>query len=162
MVENQRNSCRFPYFDNAYFKPSKMELVLNVAKESSFSLTVCKLQVIQWVHFLNLKSCDILRDLFSRLLITLLSQSDCQTLEISLWKGVPEFVGGFWRGRGFKFQPQCHPIFYFMGVTKIMMDCVCSNVSIFNRLWVWEILYDSEYNWYGANNGLSGNKFWSF
>ena len=113
MVENQRNSCRFPYFDNAYFKPSKMELVLNVAKESSFSLTVCKLQVIQWVHFLNLKSCDILRDLFSRLLITLLSQSDCQTLEISLWKGVPEFVGGFWRG--FKFQPiflfKCHPIF---------------------------------------------------
>ena len=93
-----------------------MELVLNVAKESSFSLTVCKLHVIQWVHFLNLKSCDILRDLFSRLLITLLSQSDCQTLEISLWKGVPEFVGGFWGG----------------GVSSSSLS-----VTLFFYLWVW-------------------------
>ena len=38
-----------------------------------------------------------------------------------------------------------------------MMDSVSSNVSNFNRLWVWEILFDSDYNWYGANNGLSGN-----
>ena len=160
MVENQRNSCRFPYFDNAYFKPSKMELVLNVAKESSFSLTVCKLQVIQWVHFLNLKSCDILRDLFRDFWLHY-----CHNQTVKLWKyhfeRVCQSLSVGFEGEGFQDQASVSP-YFFMGVTKIMMDCVGSNVSIFNRLWVWEILYDSEYNWYGANNGLSGNKFWSF
>ena len=150
MVENQRNSCRFPHLDNAYFKPSKMELV-------------CKLQVIQWVHFLNLKSCDILRDLFRDFWLHY-----CHNQTVKLWKyhfeRVCQSLSVGFEGEGFQVPASVSP-YFFMGVTKIMMDnpfFVSSNVSIFNRLWVWEILYDSEYNWYGANNGLSGNKFWSF
>jgi len=85
----------------------------------------------------------------------------CQTLEISLWKGVPHqslSVGFEHKGEGSQVPASVLPyFFYLMGVTKIMMDCVGSNVSNFNRLWVWEILSDSDYNWYGANNGLSGN-----
>ena len=89
----------------------------------------------------------------------------CHNQTVKLWKNRFERVCHirvcWWvlniKGRGLKFQPQYYPIFYFMGVTKIMMDCVSSNVSNFNRWWVWEILSDSDYNWYGANNGLSGN-----
>lgn len=104
---------------------------------------------------------------FSRLLIKFLSQSDCQTLEIhfaSVWKGVPHqslLVGFDHKGEGSKVPASESP--YFLWVWRkswwivVVQMCPFLTAYEYENYYLTVTIIDN-----GANNGLSGNKFWSF